>query len=146
MRMIIGRGWALGCLLCAMAVAVGGEKTAPGPAQITFSEDDFRQGPAHKTQEIALVPGQKLVIQLGSNPSTGFSWGEKPANSAPEVIKFEQHERIGPKQARPGAGGSQSWTYEAVKAGTATLNFAYNRPWEGGEKGVWTLKVNIKVQ
>lgn len=139
-----------GLMVVVLALAVGaastGEKPADKVAKITFSEDDFRQGPAHKAKEIALAPGEKLIVDLGSNPTTGYSWVEKPANSDSAVLKLVKHERVGPKQPRIGAGGSQVWTFEALKAGTATLVFAYSRPWEGGEKGTWTLKLTVKVQ
>jgi hypothetical protein len=53
------------------------------PASISFSEDDFRNGLAHKTNSIALAPGDKLTVSLGSNPTTGFTWGENATNSQP---------------------------------------------------------------
>ena len=126
--------------------AVSESRPPRTPAKVSISQDDFRKGSAHKTQEITLASGEKLTVDLGSNPSTGYSWGEKAGNSDPAVVKQVKHERIGPKQPMPGAGGSQSWTFEAIKTGTSTLDFSYDRPWQGGEKGTWTLKLKVTVQ
>lgn len=139
-------GFIVGLLPCALTAATGGQRSVPRPAKIAFSEEDFRKGPAHKTKEITLALGDKLMIDLGSNPSTGYSWDEKPENTDPAVLKQVQHERKGAPKNIPGAGGSQSWIFQALKSGTTALHFSYSRPWEGGEKGIWTLKVTVKVQ
>ena len=127
------------------------QKATGQPITITLSEDDFRGGNAHPTKEVPLVPGDTLVIELGSNPTTGYRWVEKPANSNPKVLRQAKHEysQRGSKGAngKPmvGTGGVETWTFQATKAGTATLNFSYGRPWPGGEKATWTLKVIAKV-
>ena len=123
-----------------------GATTANEPAKVSFSEDDFRQGPAHRTNEVTLARGGKLIVSLGSNPSTGYTWEEQTKNTDPAVLKQVKHERVAAKEARPGAGGSQTWTFEALKGGSTTLDFSYGRPWSGGEKGGWTLKINVKIQ
>lgn len=87
-----------------------------------------------------------LTVELGSNPTTGYSWGEQTANSDPALIKQVQHRRIPPEVKRSGAGGLQTWTFETLKPGVATLNFSYGRPWEGGEKRTWTLKLVVKIE
>ena len=137
--------------LLAPALMAASPEAAPAAAvaraaNISFSEDDFRNGTAHKTNSIALAPGYKLTVDLGSNPTTGFSWGENDTNSQPLVVKQVKHERTGAKNPMPGAGGSQIWTFEALKTGTAILDFSYGRPWEGGEKGEWTLNVTVTVR
>ena len=136
----------LGLLIPAFIGSASEGKPAQQPVKIAFSEDDFRNDQPHKTKEVTLKSGDTLIVELGSNPTTGFSWNEQAVNSDMAVLKQVHHERVSPKAKRPGAGGSQEWTFEAVKPGTATLNFSYGRPWEGGEKGTWTLKVVVKIQ
>ena len=98
-----------------------------------------------------LVPGDTLVIHLGSNRTTGYRWAEKPASSSPEVLKQEKYEYTRPggkgQNGQPliGAGGVETWTFQAGKTGKATLDFSYGRPWQGGEKAAWTLKVTVTV-
>ena len=119
---------------------------------VVFSEDDFRQGQPHLTKDLTLARGQTLVVQLGSNPTTGFRWTEQVSNSNPEVLKQAKHNysTSGSKgkdgEPMAGAGGTEEWTFEALKKGEATLSFSYDRPWQGGEKGTWTLKIKATVQ
>ena len=127
------------------------EQKAGKPITIVISEDAFRGSDAHPRKEVVLVPGDTLVVKLGLNPTTGYRWTEKPANSNPRVLKRKSHEYIrrdgkGPS-GRPmvGVGGIETWTFNAAKNGEATLDFAYGRPWQGGEKATWTLKVIAKV-
>ncbi len=118
---------------------------------ITISEDDFRRSNAHPSKEVVLVPGDALVIELGSNPTTGYRWTEKPANSGPKVLKQAKHEFIQRGGERPigkpilGTGGFETWVFRAAKPGTAVLEFSYGRPWQGGEKATWTLKLTASV-
>lgn len=147
------------CLFGALAVlastslwAADTETPARKPVTVSLSEDDFRTGNAHPTKEVSLAPGDKLVIKLGSNPTTGYRWGENPANSNAAVLKQTKHEYASSnaksKDGEPmaGAGGTEIWTFDAVKAGEAALDFSYGRPWQGGEKGTWTLKLTVRVR
>jgi predicted secreted protein len=122
------------------------QKPIHAPAKISFSENDFRTGSPHKTNDITVASGEKLAILLGSNPSTGYTWGEKAVNSDPTVVGQLQHQYIGPTNPVPGNGGTESWTFEALKAGGATLDFSYGQPWQGGDKRAWTLQVRLKIQ
>ena len=45
-----------------------------------------------------------------------------------------------------GSGGCEVWTFEALTAGQVTLDMAYSRPWEGGEKGVETFTLNVTIK
>ena len=44
-----------------------------------------------------------------------------------------------------GAGVVETWIFKAAKPGKATLDFSSGRPWQGGEKVTWTLKVIATV-
>ena len=128
------------------------QKPAHGkPTTIVISEDAFRRSNAHPSKEVVLIPGDTLVIELGSNPTTGYRWKEKPANSNPRVLKQERHEYIqrggkGPSgRPKVSAGGVETWTFKAAKNGEAALDFVSGRPWQGAEKAIWTLKVIAKV-
>jgi predicted secreted protein len=45
-----------------------------------------------------------------------------------------------------GAPGNEVWTFQALQAGASTVAFSYSRSWEGGEKGVETLTLNVTVK
>lgn len=142
------RGLRLSAALAITALTVPCSTAAPEnqPAKVTLTEDDFREGKPHRAQTVELPAKGKLVVTLGSNPTTGFSWGAKPVVKGESVLKQTGHKSIGPAKAIPGAGGSQQWTFEATGSGTTTLVFGYSRPWAGGEKDTWTLTLTVKAK
>lgn len=122
------------------------EAPAPKPVEIKLTEDDFRESKPHRVQTVEVPANGKLVVTLGSNPTTGFSWGKTPEMKGEAILKQTGHRAIGPAKAMPGAGGSEEWTFEATGKGKATLHFSYSRPWAGGEKDVWTLNLTVQVK
>jgi len=65
------------------------------------------------------------------------------------VVEQTAHEYIAPNTGdAPVAGmaGVEEWTLRAGKAGTTTVNLSYDRPWEGGEKGVRTFELTVIVK
>lgn len=77
--------------------------------------------------DITVAPGERFVIALTSNPSTGYSWSAEP-NANAEFLRSGQVP--GPK--RPGAPGTQRLTFLATAPGSSTLVLEYVRPWEFG--------------
>jgi predicted secreted protein len=53
---------------------------------------------------------------------------------------------VAPAEPMPGAAGSQVLTIAADSEGTAVISASYDRPWEGGEKGAWTLALTVNVR
>lgn len=124
---------------------------APSPARALISSNEFN-GQKHVTREVILSRGDQLTVDLRSNPSTGFKWGEQTANNNPSVVRQVKYESRGPgprpggASPPPGAPGTEVWTFEALKSGVATLSFSYSQAWQGGTKGVETLKVAVRVR
>ena len=113
---------------------------------IELSCDDFR---ATNTisKEITVVPGDTFTIILCSNATTGFKWTETPQISDTDVMmqishKFEPPENTG----MVGAPGKETWTFKALKTGTATMQMTYSQPWGGGEKDTWVLNLSVVVK
>lgn len=92
---------------------------------------------------VKVAPDQNLVIRLASNPSTGFSW--KVAVIDPQYLQ-QQGERVY-EHADPqmiGAGGTDVFTFKAVKKGHTVLVLDYVRPWEKKPaETTFTLNVSI---
>ena len=114
--------------------------------KVSYSEDDFRQGKAHRAQTVEIAAKGKLVVSLGSNITTGYSWSEHPEMKGDVILKQARHRAIGSGKDLEGAGGTEEWTFEAVATGRTTLRFSYSRPWAGGEKDVWTLNLTVVVK
>ncbi|MCO6450152.1 MAG: protease inhibitor I42 family protein [Caldilineales bacterium] len=91
--------------------------------------------------------GETLTLTLCANPTTGFQW-EPVAISDESVLKLnsQRYEEVGATNNGVGAAGQEVWVFEGLKPGQSTINLAYSRPWEGGEKAVWTCELEVTVK
>ena len=115
---------------------------------IEISRDDFAKHP-HVNNEIQVAVGSTITVTLCSNPTTGFQWMEAQISDQ-TVLEETSHEFIPPSEADgpppPGSAGKDVLTFKALKKGTGTISVEYSRPWEGGEKGEWTFRLDVTVK
>jgi len=97
------------------------------------------------TGEVTLAVGDTFELTLCANPTTGFAWDEAQISDV-TVLKQVSREYREPSEVMPGAAGSELFVFQALKAGSGTVTIDYSRPWEGGEKGVWTYTLNFTVK
>ena len=112
--------------------------------EIELTSDELAQQ-KDITREIEVkLPGSVIVI-LGSNPTTGFDWQD--AEIGDEAVLTEYFRQfVEPQSDVVGAPGKDVWTFKTLKTGTTTVKFEYSRPWEGGEKGEYTVELTITVK
>lgn len=133
-----------------VAAGCGGDDDEDGAqaAEIDIGCDVFEDpSRANVTQAIDLETDQVLTVTVCSNPTTGFEW-ELADISSPDVIEEAGHEYIGPEDGgtpTAGAAGQEVWRFRALDGGESTISLSYNQPWDGGEKGIWTLDVTVTV-
>ena len=114
-------------------------------AQVTSGENS---APATYTQadtNIQAQVGETFVIQLASNPTTGYQWKMTPGGDAGvnlEGSKYVQDTQTGTATA-VGVGGVENWTFSAVSAGTGTLVFDHLPP--GKTTPAETVTFNVTV-
>ena len=90
--------------------------------------------------------GDTLVIQLASNPSTGFTWEVKDLDAAMlEPVGEPEFKDADTPPGLVGAGGTLSTTFHALKPGSTTLTLVYHRPWETDVEPIDTFTVTITV-
>ena len=97
----------------------------PTAMEVWVTEDDAGT-------EIALKVGDSMIVALDSNPTTGFEWA-LVSISDESVLSKVHNEYKGPEPtASPlvGQGGEELWTFQPLKAGNATIEMMYARPWE----------------
>ncbi|MDD5038600.1 MAG: protease inhibitor I42 family protein [Dehalococcoidales bacterium] len=113
---------------------------------IELSTDDF-MAQNHITRDIELIRPGSLIVSLGANPTTGFEWGEAEVSDS-SVVAEQSHNYVPPQTEGTvvGAPGKDVWVFDSQQAGTATIKMSYSRPWEGGEKDVQTLTINVTVK
>jgi len=140
----------LSVIMCVFFIAplIIGCQPAQSSPQVDISCDEF-MSQKNIAKNINVSSGGSLAVSLCSNASTGFQWGEAAVISQTSVIKQKSHTSLGPPaQNEPvvGAPGKEVWMFDVVGKGTSTITFSYGRPWEGGEKGEWTLTLNVTAQ
>lgn len=94
---------------------------------------------------VRLDNGQNLILNLPSNPSTGYRWAIQ--DSAGGVLKG-----LGPEVYRNpedagivGAAGVSTWRFQAFNAGTGRLRLTYQQPWAPEVPPVETFDCAIAV-
>ena len=129
---IIAAGLVVVVLLSLLACA-----TTPQPVSV----DDSYSG-----KEVQIATGGSLVVTLESNVTTGFKWELSGVTDQTVLQQDGEPEYVPPAASALGAGGTEVWTFKALKAGTSTISMAYSRPWERGEKGVNTFNLTVVVK
>jgi len=135
-------------LMSILFVACTAANVQTSKAWVEITCDEFYTN-HHVNQSLEVLAGENFEVKLCSNPSTGFQWSEDSKISDTVVLKQENHEFVGPESKPPpppGTPGQEIWTFKALKQGSSTIYLEYSRPWEGGEKGEWTLTVDVIVK
>ena len=88
--------------------------------------------------------GQKFKVILHENPTTGFRW--KPIASGEPVCKLLD-DSFDLDEGTIGSGRIHYWFFQAVKEGSAKIEFAYSRSWEHDKTPArtFTLAVNVRT-
>jgi inhibitor of cysteine peptidase len=89
----------------------------------------------------SLVKGQRLVLQLPENATTGYRWAVV-SSGALELISNTYE--IGAGGA--GAGGMRRLEWLAVALGTSELLLLHRREWEGAGQEIGRFKITVAVR
>jgi inhibitor of cysteine peptidase len=90
-----------------------------------------------------------MAITLESNPSTGYSWFATSSNLDVIAQMGEaQYQEPQSSSTTPivGAAGTETLSFEAVKAGTATLTLDYKKGWETDVAPEKTITITVEVK
>lgn len=69
-------------------------------------------------------------VRLTGNPTTGYTWHYTISDGS-ILESSSDHYQSDAQAGEAGAGGTYSWDFRALKAGTATISFKYYRDWLG---------------
>jgi inhibitor of cysteine peptidase len=94
-------------------------------------------------EKITVVTGKRFAVDLAANPTTGYSWQLSADPGGAVRLVDQDYTATGPQQ--PGSGGMQRFTFEGAAAGSASLEFAYVRPWEKGAAPAQTAAFPVTV-
>lgn len=96
-----------------------------------------------ETKEMQAKGGKEFQIVLDTNPTTGYEWKVDFDSEHIKLVKREYASTVSPKIL--GAGGYETFIFQAKKAGETKIAFSYLRLWEGkpAEK---TILYNIQIE
>ena len=99
----------------------------------------------HRSSEFEAEVGDKIRVELCSNPTTGFGWTYD--TSGDSVLREEDRDFAEAEdEGIVGAAGKDLWTFEATTRGTTEVLMEYSQPWDGGIKAEWTFTMTVTVR
>jgi inhibitor of cysteine peptidase len=118
---------------------------APNKYLVNISAEDFNKE-ANVARQVEVKSGDIFTIALDSNATTGFQWTVQANITDVNILQQTSHDCIAPNATALGKAGIEEWTFKAGHTGTTKVTLSYNRPWEGGEKGVRTFELTVVVK
>ncbi len=152
LAVIMVLGIILGAVACSSVAAATDDNSpsnnvppAPNKYLVFITGENFGKE-ANITKQVEVKVGNNFTIALDSNGTTGFQWNEQAKIADVNIIQQVAHNYVAPNGEALGQAGIEEWTFKAINDGSTTLKFSYDRPWEGGEKGVRTLELTVVVK
>jgi len=107
---------------------------------LSFTEKD-------NGSSISMDKGQRFEIKLESNMTTGYSW-QLPEDAGGKVVSMVSSEYIETEKDKEmvGAGGVETFIFEAKEAGQVEIMLEYVRPWEENTEPEKVFKIKVTVQ
>ena len=141
--------WATTSVVLAYGLALPGcahaDKRTPQTTTVEVSYHDLLNQ-KNVSRQVSLTAGDTLRVVLASNASTGYQWTADAQISDRGVLTRTSHQTVAPSDAKPGAAGTEVWTFDSIKTGLTTLTTTYGQPWPGGTKDAWTFTAAVTVR
>ena len=94
-----------------------------------------------------LKVNDEITIKLESNITTGFKWNLSNETDANIISLVSSDYKQTPADKNlVGAGGFETFTFQAKSKGSTTIILTYNQPWEKGVAPLKTFKINNVVK
>ena len=119
----------LACVTCVCAAALFGCSSSNATSSIKLDNGT------------ATATGDELVVELESNPTTGYTWAYSIEGTTLELVS-EDYTSSTTSSAMTGAPGTQKYTFKKTGAGDATISFDYARSWETTDSDIH-LKLKV---
>lgn len=100
------------------------------------------------TREMSVPEGTMIDVALYSNPTTGFEWEDADISNT-AILQQVDRRFLSPRgESDPptGSPGQDVFAFESIGKGQSTVTFHYSRPWEGGQRSVWTFTLLVNVE
>jgi inhibitor of cysteine peptidase len=95
-------------------------------------------------QNLSVSVNQEFIVALSSNPTTGYTWQENYDEAMLKLVEktYEQSEEAKPPVV--GAGGTEFFRFQDLKAGETKITMVYMRTWEAQSADHKVFTVEIK--
>jgi inhibitor of cysteine peptidase len=128
----LATGLALVMLLTlSVAASATDEKT------VTITDKD-------KDPKVELAKGDKLLVKLAANPTTGFTW--VVAKDSDKLKSAGKPEYEAADKGKVGGGGTQTFTFTAQTTGELEVEMQYKRPFEKDKEPAKTFKFKVTIK
>jgi inhibitor of cysteine peptidase len=117
----------------------------PKDQTVAITLDEF-SAQKSMTKYIEMVNPGTLTVRLGSNPSTGYSWGDAEITHTEVIKQLSRNYEKPTSTGLMGAPGTEVWVFNTTDTGLAIIKISYGQPWSGGQKDAYTLTININVR
>jgi len=101
-------------------------------------------GQAANGSQRTLHRGDRLVVRLPSNPSTGYAWTVR-SSTRPTLAPTGRSYLPPADNGRVGTPGTAVLRFRAVVAGKTVLRLSYVRAWEKGVPPARTFALTVRV-
>lgn len=91
--------------------------------------------------DVVVAPGDRLVIRVPENASTGYQWSVEELPASLEVEASD----LAMSEPAPGAAGERVVKLRATGHGEGRLVLVLTRPWERGTPPEERFSVNVRV-
>jgi predicted secreted protein len=129
-------------LAVAMVAGCGSSTTTPTttPKKPTSSVKTYTQA----TKNITAKVGESFIIQLASNPTTGYQW-QLTGPLSPAVVKVSNvYVPSKASSATVGSGGIEKWTFKGAATGDALIQLEYLQAGSNTNGGTAVFNVTVK--
>jgi C1A family cysteine protease len=130
------------CLIVVLLISLSGVTyaastgTGDGPQEVQVTESDSGQA--------VDLNGEVLVVNLESNPSTGYDWQVQGLN--PHILhQLDATEWLPDTPGKLGGSGTQVLRFAAIGKGGTILDLVYARPWETAAAPANTFSLEVSV-
>lgn len=88
--------------------------------------------------------GSELVVQLSTNPSTGYDW--VTTNDIPSCLSLvSTEELITADRIQIGSPHILQYVYETIAVCSGDLEYVYMRPWEGLNSESSRVTIHVRI-
>ena len=88
--------------------------------------------------------GEKLLVQLEGNPTTGYEWSLAALNE--KYLSFQGEPEYQRDSNLIGAGGTYTFIFDTLEPGRTTLTLQYARPFETSVSPERTFSVDVLIR